>query len=79
MADPTYQELVTRLRNERTAHDLCKKASQATTEAWNSDRDAAFKVVEVYKDPDTMLAYLRGDPSKLHEAIMNLEAVLGPR
>ena len=83
MSDPTYQELVTKLRNERIEHQEAIArhvgAQKAAGQAWQEDRDAAYKVIGVYKDPDAMLAYLRGDHSKLHEAIMHLEAVLGPR
>ena len=86
MSDPTYQELVTRLQNERLAHRVHLEAvsrhfsaQKAAGEAWQEVRDAACEVIDVYKDPDAMLAYLRGDHSKLHEAIMHLEAVLGPR
>lgn len=80
---PSYHQMYERLRNEKVAHQMTiqrfKEVDRAKSTAWTADRVAAFKVVEVYKDPDTMLAYLRGDPSKLHDAIMELEKVLGPR
>lgn len=49
-------------------------------EAIAAERDsvqaAGEQVVRVYSDPDTMLAYLRGDPSELHAAIMALKEAL---
>ena len=49
-------------------------------EAIAAERDtvqaAGARVVRVYNDPDTMLAYLRGDPSELHEVIMGLKEAL---
>lgn len=80
---PSYQQMYERLQNEKVAHQMTIQrlngVSRAKSVAWAADREAAFKVVDVYKDPETMLAYLRGDPSKLHDAIMELEKVLGPR
>ncbi len=53
-----------------------KAAAETSTARLLEARTVARKVIDVWRDPDAMLAYLRGDNSKLYAVIEEMASVL---
>jgi ribosome-binding protein aMBF1 (putative translation factor) len=53
-----------------------KSAAEISAARLAEARQVAIKVIDVWRDADSMLAYLRGDPTQLAEAIEAMARVL---
>jgi hypothetical protein len=53
-----------------------KSAAKISAARLAEARQVAIKVIDVWRDADSMLAYLRGDPTQLAEAIEAMARVL---